>query len=192
MLKSAFLTNVDGVLGPLRLARHTVSLYLCSSGSNAHEASRGSETETRELLWGTEENSISPLRGYKICPLGKSMIFHKKETEKNIELGLITSSETRSTNVSSNSANILKLSSIKGNRNSYPASSCCTMKHSSSCGQCSQTHLATKNVAGTHSHQQDKPSYCCDKNVEKESRKSSFASSTNIQKSRRRSKRQAF
>ena len=118
------------------------------------------------------------------------MIFHKKETE-NIELGLITSSETRSTNVSSNSANILKLSSIKGNRNSYPASSCCTMKHSSSCGLCSQTHLATKNVAGTHSRQ-DKPSYCCDKNVEKESRKSSFASSTNIQKSRRRSKRQAF
>ena len=29
-----------------------------------HEASRGTETETRELLGGTEENSISPMRGH--------------------------------------------------------------------------------------------------------------------------------
>ena len=52
----------------------TVSLYLCSSGSNARGESRpekgavsaqkalqGSETETRELLGGTEENSVSPM-----------------------------------------------------------------------------------------------------------------------------------
>ena len=43
----------------LHSATHlAVSLYLCSSGSNAR-GSRGSETETRELLGGTEENSVS-------------------------------------------------------------------------------------------------------------------------------------
>ena len=51
------------------------------------------ETERRELLGGTEENSVSPTRGLLICPVcgllicppGKSMSFHKKETGK-IEL----------------------------------------------------------------------------------------------------------
>ena len=60
----------------------------CSSGSNAWCKSRaiqGSETETRELLEGTTENSVSPNEGSLIGPPGKSMIFHKKETEK-IEL----------------------------------------------------------------------------------------------------------
>ena len=38
---------------------------------------KGSETETRELLGGTEENSVSPMRG-----------FHKKETEKKLVSGL--------------------------------------------------------------------------------------------------------
>ena len=42
---------------------------------SAQKALRGSETETRELLGGTVENSVSPP--------GKSMSFHKKETEKN-------------------------------------------------------------------------------------------------------------
>ena len=41
------------------------------------------ETETRELLGGTEENSVSLISGSLICPLGKSKIFHKTETEKN-------------------------------------------------------------------------------------------------------------
>ena len=49
---SAFSTNAlsrfasvvdDGVPGPPRLARHTVSLYLCSSGSNAQGESRALE-----------------------------------------------------------------------------------------------------------------------------------------------------
>ena len=48
-----------------------------------HEASREPETETRELLGGTEENIVFPIRGSLICPPGKSMTFHKKETEKN-------------------------------------------------------------------------------------------------------------
>ena len=70
---------VDGVLGPPRLARHT-SRCPCISvvPEAAHEASRGplkgaasaqkvlqvSETETRELLGGTEEYSVSPTRGH--------------------------------------------------------------------------------------------------------------------------------
>ena len=38
----------------------------------------------RELLGGTEEKSLSPKRGLVwICLEGKSMIFLKKETEKN-------------------------------------------------------------------------------------------------------------
>ena len=31
---------------------------------SAQKALRGSETETRELLGGTEENSVSPIRGH--------------------------------------------------------------------------------------------------------------------------------
>ena len=55
----------------------TVSLYLCSSGSNARGQSRvldgvlvsvvleaTDETKTSELLGGTEENSVSPMRGH--------------------------------------------------------------------------------------------------------------------------------
>ena len=48
---------------------------------SAQKALQGSQTETRELQGGTEENSVSTMS----CPPGKSMIFHKKETEK-IEL----------------------------------------------------------------------------------------------------------
>ena len=49
---------------------------------SALKALQGSETETRELLGGTEENSV-PTKGSLICPPSKSMIFHKEETEKN-------------------------------------------------------------------------------------------------------------
>ena len=45
----------------------------------AQKGLQGSETETRELLGGTEENSLSLMMGLE----GKSMIFYKKETEKN-------------------------------------------------------------------------------------------------------------
>ena len=45
----------------------------CRAPCQLKKAFHGSETETRELLGGTEENSVSSMRGYK------------KETEK-IEL----------------------------------------------------------------------------------------------------------
>ena len=41
--------------------------------------------ETRELLGGTEEKSVSPMRGALVCPPGKSMFFDKRKQEK-IEL----------------------------------------------------------------------------------------------------------
>ena len=87
-VKCAFSTNaqprfasvvVDSVLGPPRLARHTYRCPCISVVPEAtHEASRrpekgavtaqkvlrGSETETRELLGGTEENSVSLMRGH--------------------------------------------------------------------------------------------------------------------------------
>ena len=69
---------LDGVLAPLRLLWHTLCCpFLCSSGSNiqddlralegcnavpAKKTLQGSETETRELLQGTEEISVSPMR----------------------------------------------------------------------------------------------------------------------------------
>ena len=52
---------------------------------SAEKALQVFETETRKLLGGTEEKSISRNKGSLICPQGKSMIFPKKETEK-IEL----------------------------------------------------------------------------------------------------------
>ena len=70
---------LNGVLGPLRLAQHTrrcpcVSVVLeatheVSQGPlmgavSAQKALQGSETETRELLGGTEENHVSPTRGH--------------------------------------------------------------------------------------------------------------------------------
>ena len=68
---------LDSVLQPMGLARHTLQRPLFSVVPEAtHEASRGplkgavsaqkalqgSETETRELLGGMEENSVSPTR----------------------------------------------------------------------------------------------------------------------------------
>ena len=63
-------------------AHLTVSLYICSSGSIAQCESMVWDRETRELLVGTTEISVSLIRGSLICPSGKSMSFHKKETEK--------------------------------------------------------------------------------------------------------------
>ena len=39
---------------------------------SAQKALQGSKTETRELLGGTEENSVSPTKGSLICPPGIS------------------------------------------------------------------------------------------------------------------------
>ena len=83
MLKSAFSTNaqsrfasvVDSVLGPPRLAWHTSdcvvpqAMHEASQGPlkgtrSAQKALQGSETETREVLGGTDENRVSPTRGH--------------------------------------------------------------------------------------------------------------------------------
>ena len=61
---------------------HEASKGPLKGAVSALKALQGSETETRELLGGTEENSF-PDEGSLICPPGKSMSFHKKETEKN-------------------------------------------------------------------------------------------------------------
>ena len=50
---------------------------------SAQKALEGSETETRELLGGSEENSILPDEGSLICPPGKLIINKKhKKSEK--------------------------------------------------------------------------------------------------------------
>ena len=61
---------LDGVLGPPSVTQHK-SLFLCSSRSNARGKVEGhsknlliAETETRELLGGTEEKIVSPTRGH--------------------------------------------------------------------------------------------------------------------------------
>ena len=55
-------------------ATHEASRGSLKSTVSAEKALQGSKTETRELLGGTEENSVSPMRD-----------FYKMETEK-IEL----------------------------------------------------------------------------------------------------------
>ena len=84
---------LNSVLGPPRLAQHTWQCPCISVVLEAtHEASRGpskgavsaqkalqgSEMETRELLGGIRENSVSHP--------GKSMIFFTKRKQKKIEL----------------------------------------------------------------------------------------------------------
>ena len=53
---------------------------------SAHKTIQGSETETRELLVGTKEKDDLPVEGSLIYLSSKSIIFHKKQTEKNNEL----------------------------------------------------------------------------------------------------------
>ena len=48
---------------------------------SAQKALQGSETETRELLGGTEENSVSP-RGVIDLPSRQINEFSQKKTEK--------------------------------------------------------------------------------------------------------------
>ena len=72
-----------------------VSLYLCSSGSNAREESRALEGRSvsskspsrvqdgdKGVAKRNEREKCFPDEGSLICPPGKSMILHKKETEK--------------------------------------------------------------------------------------------------------------
>ena len=64
---------------------------------SAQKAFQGSETETRELLGGTEEKSASSDKVSLICPPGKSMIFIKKvQAEKKLSSGpdLLSSNST--------------------------------------------------------------------------------------------------
>ena len=89
--KSAFSTNaqsrfasvvLDGVLRPPRLSWHTLRCPCFSvvpeatneasrgplkGAVSAQKALQGSETEPRELLGGTEENSVSPMRGHRFA-----------------------------------------------------------------------------------------------------------------------------
>ena len=78
--KRFVLDVLDGVPGPPRLVRHTLRVCPCffevpeatnkaSQGPlkdtlSAQKALQGSDAETRELLGGTEENSISSARGH--------------------------------------------------------------------------------------------------------------------------------
>ena len=50
--------------------------------ASAQKALQGSETETRELLGGTKENSILLKEGSLICPPGKTMIFLQRRNSK--------------------------------------------------------------------------------------------------------------
>ena len=59
-------------------AHLTVSLYLCSSGSNTRDGDQGVAGRNGTGKYFPDEGSL-------ICPPGKSMILYKKETEK-IEL----------------------------------------------------------------------------------------------------------
>ena len=94
------LLTPDCVLGLLCLARHTWQCPCISVVPEAtHEASRGplrgavsapkalqgSETETRELLGGTEENSVSPMRGHWFA-LQANQWFFTKWKQKKIEV----------------------------------------------------------------------------------------------------------
>ena len=106
MSKSVFSTNaqsrfasvvVDGVLGPPRLTRHTWQCPCISVVPEAtHEASRGpekgavsaqkalrgSETEMRELLGGTEENIVSPMGGHWFTLQANQWFFTKRRQKK--------------------------------------------------------------------------------------------------------------
>ena len=53
---------------------------------SAQKALQGSETETRELLEGMEENSVSPTRGVIDLPSRQIYDFFTKEKQKKIEL----------------------------------------------------------------------------------------------------------
>ena len=48
---------------------------------SAQKALQGSESETRELQGGTEENTVSAM--ILTCPPGKSMILYQEKTENN-------------------------------------------------------------------------------------------------------------
>ena len=51
-------------------ATHEASRGPEKGAVSAQKALRGSETETRELLGGTEENSVSPMRGLDFLEKG--------------------------------------------------------------------------------------------------------------------------
>ena len=80
---------VDGALGPPRLAQHTgqcpffsvvpEAMHEESQGPlkgtvSAQKALQGFETETRELLGETIENSVSPTSGHGFLPKGNREI----------------------------------------------------------------------------------------------------------------------
>ena len=52
-------------------ATHEASQGPLKGAMSAQKSLQGFETEARELLGGTEEDSVSPTRGTLICPPGK-------------------------------------------------------------------------------------------------------------------------
>ena len=81
---------LGGFQGPLRLAWYKqVSLFFCISGTQrmrrghfigavpAQKVLKGSETETRELLGGTDVERYFPDKGSFIGPPGKSTSFYQ-------------------------------------------------------------------------------------------------------------------
>ena len=64
-------------------ATHEASRGPEKGAVSAQKALRGSETETRELLGGTEENSVSPMRGHWFALQANQWVFTKKKQKKN-------------------------------------------------------------------------------------------------------------
>ena len=105
-VKSACSTNaqsrfalavLDGLLAPPCLVRHNwrcpcisvvlQATHMASRGSlkgavSAQKALQGSETETRELLGGTEENSVPPMRGHWFALQENRWFFTKRKQKK--------------------------------------------------------------------------------------------------------------
>ena len=56
--------NLKPCISVVPEARHKARLRPLKGAVSTQKALRGSETEMRELLGGTEENSVSPMRGH--------------------------------------------------------------------------------------------------------------------------------
>ena len=76
----------DGVLvSEVLKATHEARRGPMKGAVSTQKALQGSETETRELLGGTTENSVSPMRGHWFALLANQSFFIKRK-QKKIEL----------------------------------------------------------------------------------------------------------
>ena len=67
----------------LRVMRRVETREPLQGAASAQKAFQGSETETRELLGGTTENSVSPVRGHLFAIQANQCFFTKRKQEKN-------------------------------------------------------------------------------------------------------------